>query len=487
MRPSRYVADFDSTTGMVNALGAYLHGRDWPLVGVMPPALLPVLRPAARLIDAAPVSVRERLWAWSGWLEALSPQRTGEVDSEDVSHWLLQRYPRDRQYPALMIGSANGALIHLAAALGVPWLPQNFLVPVRHGGRAHPDDPWSAMEWAREPARRLLDANPDLALHQMHDPNQDRPMLHHMAFFRLKRMRLGREYGRFIEETLTRGGTIFIVDCARRWPGTTVQDRHVFQFGGMGAVTPEEYVEGSQRVADFLERYGADVRRWQPPAADDEYPEGEWGFEETIVGDIEELATRRGYRVRRIRFEEPEDISPLVANLHRWWYGRLGRPVDRLLVESFLLLEPYWTLRTGSVPFWMKFTTDVSARRLREYLDASPAYRHIDLLLFEHGVRSAGLVPVEEWRALLRRARRTARFVALRPERYPSSVSTYVRYLDSLRRVGDRLPLPQPLTLRLLDEYLAGAARNYPVEWIDGSRGGREAGAGERHAAQAAA
>ncbi|MDQ3938809.1 MAG: hypothetical protein M3253_09050, partial [Chloroflexota bacterium] len=294
--------------------------------------------------------------------------------------------------------------------------------------------------------------------------------LHHMAFFRLKRMSLGDQYRRFIEQTLPPGGTIFLVDCAKRWPGTTVQERHVFQFGGMGATTPEEYFAGSPRIADFLERYGARVRKWDPPAADGEYPEGEWGFEESIVDDVEELARRRGHRVRRISFLEPEDLSGLVAALYRSWYARLGRPVDRLLVESFLLMEPYWTLHSASVPFWMKFTTEVSAEALEHHLDTTPAYRHIDLMLFQHGVRSAGLVPLDSWRSLLRRATKSARFVALRPERHPSSASTYIRYLDSLRRIEPQYPLPAPMTLDELDAFLAAAGEHYPVRWIDGAR-----------------
>jgi hypothetical protein len=427
-----------------------------------------VLRPLGRLVDAAPVELREKQWAVSGWLEAVTPEQLGDLDGEEVSRWFVDRYPQ-RQYPALMIGSANGALTHLAAALGIPWLPQNFLVPVRHGGRARADDPRAAMEWAREPARTVLDNNPGLALHQMHDPNQDRPMLNHMAFFRLKRQTLGAAYGEFIRSTLEPGGTIFIVDCARRWPATKVQSRHVFQFGGMGAVTPDEYHHGSERIAEFLERYGSGIRAWDPPEPDGDYPEGEWGFDQKLAEDVELFARGAGYHVRRITFEEPEDVSPLIADLHRWWYAQMGHAADRLLVETFLLMEPYWTLRTRSVPLWLKFTTDISADRLERYLDEALPFNHIDLMLFQHGVRSAGLVPVERWRRLISHARRSARFVALRPERHPSSISTYIRYLDSLKRIPERHPLPAPLRLAEVDSFLATAATGHPVRWLDGA------------------
>ena len=38
------------------------------------------------------------------------------------------------------------------------------------------------------------------------------------------------------------------------------------------------------------------------------------------------FARERGYRVRRIVFDEPEALSPLVADLYRWWYRSAGCP-----------------------------------------------------------------------------------------------------------------------------------------------------------------
>ncbi|MBB4917237.1 hypothetical protein FHS44_004345 [Streptosporangium saharense] len=63
-----------------------------------------------------------------------------------------------------------------------------------------------------------------------------------------------------------------------------------------------------------------------------------------------------------MRFTEPEDLSPVVADLYRDWYQRRDPPADRLLAECFLFLEPWWTLRSGSVPYWMVFNTDPPAR-----------------------------------------------------------------------------------------------------------------------------
>lgn len=186
------------------------------------------------------------------------------------------------------------------------------------------------MAWGREPGRTLLDANPELQLHHMHDANQDRLMIQRMTYFRVKRRSLGARYTRFLEERLRPGGTIFVVECERRWPVVTVGPRHYFQPGAMGGLEPEDYLHGSPRVADYLARYGSTRRRWEPPPTDDEQPEAEWGFEPALRDDLEALAAGRGYRLRRIVFRDPEDLSPLVADLHRWWYARRGLESRRL-------------------------------------------------------------------------------------------------------------------------------------------------------------
>src|SRR2546430_7787778 len=78
------------------------------------------------------------------------------------------------------------------AALGIPWLPQTFLVPVARSG-FHPDEPCQNVRWAEEPACVFLQANPDIQLHHMHDPNQDRLMLQRMTYFRVKKLWLRSE------------------------------------------------------------------------------------------------------------------------------------------------------------------------------------------------------------------------------------------------------------------------------------------------------
>jgi hypothetical protein len=458
-RSPRAIADFDSASAMLRALAACLRGDGFPALG-----LSESLRPLAIAANLLPKRVRKLVYAWSGWAEAMPAAALGDVRAETVSRWMVETYPK-RRYPAMMLGSSNGAVTHLCALLGIPWLPQTWLIPLRRT-RSDPDDAMQALETGMQLAPTLLDANPDLQLHHMHDANQDRLMIRHMTYFRVKKLRLGAAYEAFIGNCLEPGGTIFLVECTSSWPVTQVGDRHYFQHGGAGGIPAEEYIRGSPRVAAFLKREGSPHRAWRSPEPNARAPEAEWGFEAALREDVVALAERLDCRIVRIVFDEPEDFSPLVADLHRWWYARQGLPDDRLAVDSFILMDPYWTLRTASVPFWTKFGVMPSWSALERYLESAAPYDRIGIMLFSHGVESIGLAPIARWRDLLTRARSEGRFLGVDQSAYPADFGAFARYHDALKSLPACPTPPQPLGLVELWRFLGECGRGYSVRWL---------------------
>lgn len=465
MRAPGFVAGFDSASAMTRSLARFLHGQDFRGLGSEPAWVEPAAIALGRILNAAPRRLQESIYSLSGRGEAIRPRKLRRANVERIAEWAASLYP-PRRYPAVLVGSSNGALVHLAAALGIPWLSQTFLVPVARSG-VHPDEPYQDMRWAQEPARSFLEANPDIVLHHMHDPNQDRLMIRRMTYFRFKRLVLGPAYERFLRERLEPGGTIFLAECDLRWPTTAVGERHLFQFGALGGASIEEYFNGGERVADYLARYGSHRRRWEPPAPDGWRPEAEWGFEPLLRCDVEQFAERHGYKVRRIVYHEPEHASPLVADLYAWRNRRRGIEARRLLVESFIVMEPYWALRTGSIPYWMFFNKRPSAELLGNYCEDREPFREIFMMLFSHGVESVGLEPISGWRALLDRATAKGAFVGVDERAYPRDFAVYPGYSAAVRRqVRARYPMPAPLTLADLDRFLVEHGERYPVQWL---------------------
>jgi hypothetical protein len=463
MKTSSYVADFDSAAGMLRALSNYLRGEDFPLVGAMPRRNMPVMKLVATVVNRLPSSLREQVYIWSGWFEAVNTRKLRDVRTDEIAAWMTTLYPR-RRYPAVAIGSSNGAATHLWSALGIPWLPQTFLIPVARSG-VHPDEPLADAQWAQGPARNFLKENTDVQLHHMNDPVQDRLMIQRMAYFRVKRRRLGQAYQNFLLECLPTGGTIFLMDCRLKWPTTQYDDRYFFQFGALGGATANEYHHGSERVENYLNLYGSHVRRWRPPKVDGDRPEAEWGLETALTEDVLAFAERHRFRVRRISFDEPEHFSPFVADLYEWWNQRRNITDRRLLVESFIVMEPYWTVRTGSIPFWMVFNKDPSARALEAYV-CRRSFQEIYLMLFSHGVDSIGLVSIERWRRVLQSAQQQGCFVGVDPKAYPRDFGVFVHYNPDLKRkISARYPIPPSLALTELEQFLEQSSGQYQIHW----------------------
>lgn len=435
--PSLAVAGFDSASAMLRALGRFLHGRDFALMGLGPSGAEPLARAAVAAVERLPDRHLQHLYSVGGWSEAVLPFLLGRVHAHRLADWVTAQYP-ERRYPAVMVGASNGAGLHLAAALGIPWLPQTLLVPVAQSG--HADDPSADLRAGRGPGRRLLDANPDLQLHHMHDPNQDRLMIRGMTYFRVKLRQLPDAYRRFVEERLEPGGTILVVDCGLRWPTTTVGDRHLFQHGAFGGMDAEDY-----------------RARWGGPEPDGSAPEAEWGYETALDDDLVELG--RSYRLRWLRFEAPGDLSPVVAELHRQWHARLDRPTYRLLAESFIAVEPYWAQRTASVPYWLPFSIARSFTELDEWLVRQQPFDEIRVTLFPHGVASHGVATPEDWRTVLGRATKLGTLLGVSEDRFPRDFGALLRYHHELSRVRHRHPLPASLGLAEAEALLGEGGR----------------------------
>src|SRR5262245_17801571 len=195
--------------------------------------------------------------------------------------------------------------------------------------------------------------------------------------------------------------------------------------------------------------------------------EAEWGFEPAFAEDLESFARKYGFQIRRIVFDQPEHFSLFVADLYEWWNQKRNINAKRLLVESFIVMEPYWTVRTGSVPFWMVFNKEPSAQALEVYLADKKAFEEIYLMLFSHGVNSVGLVPIERWRRALDRAQRNGSFVGVDPEAYPRDFGVFVRYNPDLKRkISARYPIPTSLSLEDLEQFLAQTSKRYQLDWL---------------------
>jgi hypothetical protein len=461
VKSARFLTDFDSGVNTVRAVGGFLHGEDHRALNMGPASHLL----ADSVATSPPDRVRAALYRAMGFQQAIPLDRARRVNVDEYDQWVVKQYDKG-PYAVVVLGSPSGGVTHLAAALGAPYLPQTTLTGVRDLA-TQSDDAVGAMQALAPTTRLIAQRNPRVAVYHMHDPAQDRPMLEAMAYMRLKRLQLGDVYERFLEQSLDPGGTILQVECTRDWRTRAVGERAYFQFGCLGGVPEDEYHDTGERIAQYLEQEDAPVRRWEPPEMDARRPEAEWGFDRALSEDVAQFADRLGYRVKRLVSGEPQEHSPFVADLHRWWYARLGRPTDRLMVESYVQWDPMVAIETGSVPFWLRFNMEPAYDELREYLERTDPYEHIHLNLFSQGIESPGVVPVERWASLVQQhARVNGEIVGVDRDTYPMDAGSTIRYTKAFKRaIPARYPLPEPLCIDDIDRFIDEADRDHPVRW----------------------
>jgi hypothetical protein len=334
----------DPLAGMLNAAAAFLHGKAFPRVG--PPPLSGLLGLFRRAADKA------------------DPEQAAELTARDM----IAKYPR-RRYPAVVLGPPNGALVHLCAALGIPWLPYT-----------------------------------------------DRP-------------KLGLAYKLFLTRCLPPGGAILVVDCFGR--RRRLGEQQVFQQASI-----------------------------------------DWSLEGELVEDLRAVSRSQDLALVRLGFSEPEDLSPLVADLYAWWYRRRSIIARRLLVTSYIVADPQWTFRVGAVPFWTDAVAESSAVGLERYLDARPPFDYINFALFQPGRAEAFPVLASPlWLALLARARRRGESLLDVDQAaiHSADPSRIARFEAAIKRIPARYPVPAPLPLEEFGGFLRYAGRyRVAVQPVDG-------------------
>jgi hypothetical protein len=420
LKPADSVALFDSATAMVSALSAALRGAAFPNLGSPP-----VYGRAVRAVGHLPWPLLRQIYTRIGAAEGIDPARLGDVDLAGVARWLTEQYPR-RHYPAAFLGSSNGAVTHLAAVIGAPFLPGTVLVPVGRVG--DPTRPVDAMRFGERHAPALLQRNPDVVLHHMHDQAQDELMVARMTYFRTKWLGLPAAYEEFLDAALLPGAPVILVDDRSTWPVVRLSERHVFQPGAQGGLDPEDY-----------------LGRPHTPTTDDHAPEAEWGAEPAFTAAVLDWCRRAGRRVAVVTTPGPQDVSHSVATVMRQWYRSRGQASDQLLVPSFILCDPWLTINIGHVPFWGFFSVQRARQALEDHLARSDPYAVVRLLLFQHGSDSQGIARPEEWARTVQKYGARADFLGLDTDKFPHDIGFLGRYGPSLKRLPHVRRLWSPL------------------------------------------
>jgi hypothetical protein len=386
-------------------------------------------------------------------LSGLPPERVVGLSMETRAEWRLRDYAGlPGRFPAITVGAAlGGATAHLSLALGGPFLPQAFVVTLRGGSPT--GDVTAYFRRSAALAREIAAANPNVMTIQHFDPVHDGWLTRWVNHLRFKLLGLPQAYADFIRQRLAPGGAVCFLDCGAAWLRYRVGERSVFQVGGWGDISPEEFLEASR--SDRIRRVGRGEGLthfdWRLPDHPLERgPESEWGTEPGLGEALEDFCGREGYRFVRIHLPEPHDFSRLAFRATAHLLEKEGRAPAGALIEIFSQFDATAVLRAGLLPLWLVFNTRDSLEFMRRMLPQFPAGKPIFFSPLSTFSLTPDLVPWADWEAALQGLPWTN--VGVRPSHYPADVRALVTWTDKLRAWCEKNA--QPIRERLSAEAL---------------------------------
>ncbi len=392
---------FDSATRAVREVALALTGRGRGVLEPYPRGARLALWPL-RFLPEAP---RLRAIEW-GISRVLGRAEREGLRLGALPRWCVAQYPPGK-YPAIIVGAPSGGIAHLGGLLGAPFLTASFLLSFRH--KIEPDDLQSYCRFGAELAERLLQDGEDFEAVNHYDPLHDRPLVKQADLLRFRLIRLPRAYREFIEANLAPGGYLVLSDCAYPWPQFRLGERSFLQVGGLGGMSPEEF-----------------LARWSLPLPLEERPESEWGCPPGLAEDGRRFARAFGLRLLELRFAHPQESSPLAYRA----YLAAGGKKDELMLDCFTYISPLTNSLTGVPALWLPYNDRGSLAFAGRFLEGK-SFRRIYLTLVPSFTRAPDAVAFAEWAKLLAPHGRVEP-LGLDPLRYPADPWAPFAYNSSL-------------------------------------------------------
>jgi len=388
-------------------------------------------------------------------ISGLPPEVMDGFSMDELVRTRLRDYEQNPGFfPAIAVGAAlGGATAYLSLALGGPFLPQAFVVTLKRGSPTGDVDEY--LHRSLDTALRIANENPGLMTIQHYDPVHDGWLTRFVNHLRFKLLDLPPAYAEFIKSKLEPGGAVVYLEGGATWLRYRLGPRSVFQVGGWGGISAEEFIRGSERLTQYAQRAGLKTDHWSLNTDNwslERGPESEWGSEPGLAEALEAFCKSEGYRFVRIPLAHPNDFSKLAFTAAQKLLEKEGRQPAGMLVEMFSQFDATAARQSGLLPLWLIFNTNDSLEYLKGMRALIPAGKPVFFSPLSTFSLTPDLVPYQDWVEALSDFAWTN--IGARPSHYPSDARALVKWVEPLRKwVGENW---RPVTGRLEAEELAG-------------------------------
>ena len=336
------------------------------------------------------------------------------------------------KFPTISLGAAlGGATTYLSLAVGGPFLPQAFVTTLKHGSLT--GDVNEYLHRSLDAALRLAQENPGLMTIQHYDPIHDGWMTRFVNHLRFKLIDLPPAYAEFIRSRLEPGGAVVYLEGGASWLRYRVGPRSVFQVGGWGGISAEEFLEGSTRIREYAPRAGLKISNWKLSGYPLERgPESEWGSEPGLAEALESFCRQEGFRFVRIPIPHPNDFSRLAFYAALKLLEKEGRQPSGVLVEMFSQFDANSARQAGLLPLWLIFNTHDSLQYLKDMLPRFPDGKPVFFSPLATFSLTPDMVSWEDWELALAGIKWIN--IGARASHYPADARALVKWVEPLRK-----------------------------------------------------
>lgn len=343
------------------------------------------------------------------------------VDS--LYRWCIKQYPASK-YEVIVVGSPNGGIAHLAALLRAPFLTTSFELSFRHPP-FNPDDLQAYFKTGKNLAETILNKSENIEVISHYDPLHDRNLVKYVNRLRIKLLKLPSLYKEFIFRNLASRGKLILINCSYHWPQYKLGKRSFLQIGGLGGISPEEY-----------------LKRWSLNLPLDERRESEWGCPEEFASSVREFAQRHGIELLEVSFDHPQKYSLLA---YKGYLKCKNARKETIFFDCFNHQNPRTNIQTGIPGLWLPFNTKDSLEFAEEFLKEKK-FEKIYLTLLPSFTKSPDTPPLDCWIEIMKRYGKL-KLLGISPHLFPADPLAPFLLVSKMRKIRQKYKLSDPLYL----------------------------------------
>lgn len=394
MSASIKLESLDSSSPLVTkSIAAGLMGEDFKGYEFQP-----WQRAGLSLLSRMPAWVNKPVISFLSRFSAINPSLARNLEIEKlISERLADYRELEGHFQVITTGAAlGGATAQISLAMGAPFLPIAFVMTLR-GGSVRGETREYFMR-SFDLSKSITQDNPEIMAIQHFDPVHDGWITRWANHLRLKLLSLPEIYKNYIRRNLTPGGSICYLDCGARWLRYRVGERNIFQIGGWGDISPQEFINGSTRLKNYAEKARLTGYPWHLDGYPlEEGPESEWGCEEDYLNSLRDFCQENGYRLIHISLPDPHDFSTLAFKCTQSLLEKANRRPAGVFIEMFSQFDPTITMRSGLLPVWLVFNTHISLDYLRKMKTEFMTDKPVFFSALSTFTITPDIVPWEKW------------------------------------------------------------------------------------------